>query len=186
MKTTKTIALLLAVLMLLCTVGCNDNIKSIEMTCENSVLENGYFTMKVNGYNMVQLGTEQTGDSQTLAYLTDTEEGKKVRIAVTYYPGTQTLPTKEYFSMRAASFFDATIMEKGELSGYEEFTHGDISGVRLDYILTMTDGSIRYAHREIVNAGERYSFTVSFYDYTDGTDAPDALYTTAIDSFKLK
>ena len=64
MKITKLIALLLAVLMLICTIGCNA--KSTEMTLNDGVLENDYFSIDVSGYEAIRYKRDELPNEQLI------------------------------------------------------------------------------------------------------------------------
>lgn len=178
MKTTKIIALLLAVLMLGCMSGCG---KSSELKLNGNILENSYFSIDVSGYTDIRVGEEETGDPFILAIcIVPNETGSRNNYA--YIAGGQkgTFPSKDYFEM-VANNPQLPNAVSGEVIAYESYSDG--SGfVELQY--QMEDGSIGYDYRRTYVADNDISFGFNFFDLT-GPDK-DENFTNAIESLTWK
>jgi len=87
----KLACLILSLLMLICTIGCNS--KSIEMTLNDGILENDYFSIDVSGYEAIRYKRDELPNEQligrALAMTYTTEGGEPVRCSTFKYTATR-------------------------------------------------------------------------------------------------
>ena len=181
MKITKIIALLLAVLMLTA-VGCGT--KSVEMTLNNDILENDYFSIDVSGYEEIIYTKEDLqsdeliGCAYAMSY-TNANGGtsSKQYIQIYGYEGkrAEVIPNKSYFEANAIS--------RGmQLLSYENINNDPNLGAIVEYLYP-EDGLYYYTATIMLKAGDLW-FTNDMGD-RDGTEERFEGYTTAIESFKV-
>ena len=179
----KSLALLLAVLMLICTIGCGEK-KSTEMTLNDGILENDYFSIDVSGYEDIRTEEEK------MATKNDNRIGEAYAMIVPHPEGGKS--TKQYVLVRA--FYDT----KNETIRNEAYFELDIRSrggelLEFEYI---SDNAISYEALYLEDDGYYYNsfffividdlvFSITVGDI-DGTEERFEGYTTAIDSFKLK
>jgi len=178
----KLACLILSLLMLICTIGCNS--KSIEMTLNDGILENDYFSIDVTGYDDIRIGEEETGKPGVIAYcIVPVQAGTPWYNYIKIECGeskSSSFPTKDYFEM-AANNPDHPDVVSGEVVKYETTENGFF--VETEY--QMTDGYTGYHRREghwIEESSTSYAFY--FYDYANS--GKDEIYTNAIDSLTWK
>ena len=184
MKTTKTIALLLAVLMLICTIGCNT--KSIELTLNDGVLENDYFSIDVSGYEEIaytkeDLTNEQlVGSAYAMSY-TNANGGTSVKQYVQIFgyknAKSTTIPNKDYYEMQFT-------YEDVEVLSFKYINDDPNLGSMAELLYISDDGQRYYTFLILFKSGKRV-FKFDIGD-KDGTEERFEGYTTAIDSFKVK
>ena len=179
----KSLVLLLAVLMLICTIGCNA--KSIEMKLNDGILENDYFSIDVSGYETFYYTQDVLKNEQLLGCVyamsyTNANGGtsSKQYIQISGFEGksAEVIPNKSYFEANAVS--------RGmQLLSYENINNDPNLGAIVEY-LYMEDGLYYYTAAIMLKVGDLW-FTIDMGD-RDGTEERFEGYTTAIDSFKVK
>ena len=174
----KSLALLLAVLMLICTIGCNS--KSIEMTLNDGILENDYFSIDVTGYDDIRIGEEETGNATVLAYAISPNQNGGREVFINISGGKNgTTPTKDYFEMMANNPEHPRAVS-GELISYD--VRDDVLTVEIQY--QIDDGSIGYYYQTGRMFDDGTIFGLHFYDYRGAEK--DEIYTNAIESLTWK
>jgi len=187
MKTTKIISLLLAVLMLGCMVGCGEK-KSMEMTLNDGILENDYFSLDASAYDVFRIGAEETGSESILAYaVLNTGNGPwKEFFRVDGIKRNNPLPNKAYFEAAFKTSWEEWIdVASSELLEYETFSTDSANGLRASALQILTDGSHAYITMIMLVTNDKMTFTIYFYDYDMDTELDD-IYTNAVNSFTLK
>jgi len=179
----KLACLILSLLMLICTIGCNA--KSTEMTLNDGILENDYFSIDVSGYDTVKYTMEDLqsdeliGGAYAMSY-TNANGGtsSKQYIQIYGYEGKRAvhIPNKSYFEAHAISL-------GRQLLSYENINNDPNLGAIVEYLYP-EDGLYYYTATIMLKAGDLW-FTIDMGD-RDGTEERFEGYTTAIDSFKLK
>lgn len=182
----KLACLILSLLMLICTIGCNA--KSMELTLNDGVLENDYFSIDVSGYEDIHytkdtmqfyIKDHHIGEAYAMPY-TKENGNRSVRQYVEicgYTNVKQSIPNEAYMEMQAASRDEQVLSF--------EYINGDSGiGAMVEFLFINDSGEHRYRYEIYVKIDKNW-FSIYIND-TDGTEERFEGYTTAVDSFKLK
>ena len=182
----KLACLILSLLMLICTIGCNA--KSSEMTLNDDILENDYFSIDVSGYENVRIGEEQTGDPYVLAVaIAPSSDGKAHQYIQINYQETKTPshPPMAYVEMlvNSPAYPDCI---GGEILSYEYHSDNPNDGVSFEVKYEMKDGSVYYERRSTHwNEDDSILYAFYFIEFDNDTKM-DEIYTNAIESLTWK
>ena len=177
----KLACLILSLLMLICTIGCNA--KSIEMTLNDGILENDFFSIDVSAYKDLYVGEEETKKAVDLAhaYLDIEEDKYNHYIIVQCQKGTGNFPNEDYYYYVLIT--QDPYVVSGEITRFDTLSDDLEKSIFAMSECQLQDGTTYY-YTNIVFEDGGYYFSIHFHDRGDNTE--DAAYTDAIDSFKLK
>jgi len=177
----KLACLILSLLMLICTIGCNT--KSIEMTLNDGVLENDFFSIDVSAYKDLWVGEEETNKAVDLAHACFDLENDNYNhyIIVQGKKGTGNFPNEQYFYDKMVTQ-DSRVVS-GVITRFDALSDDLENSIFATIERQMQDGTTYY-YTNIIFEDGGYYFSIHFYDQGDNTQ--DAAYTDAVNSFKLK